>query len=230
MKFLAINFLIKVEIMKVLSIVLMFLFLMSYSCKVKEYEQGNNAVVNALKADKASYEVDKESLNLKFEFKKAYNLELEYLASIALVTFYDQSIEKLNKEGVKFINITIKLPTDEKIFQYAVGQVPYYKTAVNTSALFIENFLKSNMEANLQYVNTDILPKEKLLELNQIAATVMATNKIEDYAFDGFKLEPKENLLHAKAILNADKELLRVTIQVQLTTSKISYFGINDDL
>jgi hypothetical protein len=216
--------------MNIFKILIFSLVLTTFSCKVKEYEQGNNAVVNALKADKASYDVDDETVNLKFEFKKAYNLELEYLASIALVTFYDQSIEKLNKEGVKFINITIKHPTDEKTFQYAVGQVPYYKTAVNTSALFIDNFLKSNMEANLQYVNTDILPKEKLLELNQIAATVMATNKIEDYAFDGFKLEPKENLLHAKAILNADKELLRVTIQVQLTTSKISYFGINDDL
>jgi hypothetical protein len=197
---------------------------------VKEYEAGNKAVVDVLKVDKTDYEVDKESLNLKFEFKKAFNVELEYLASIALVTFYDQSIEKLNKEGVKFINITIKHPTDEKTFQYAVNQIPYYKAAVNTSAIFIDNFLKSNMEANLQYVNTDILPKEKLLELNQIAATVMATNKIEDYTFDGFKLDPKDNLLQTKAILNADKELLKVTIQIQLATSKISYFGINDDL
>lgn len=216
--------------MNAIKIVILSLVLTAFSCKVKEYEQGNNAVVNALKADKAGYDVDDETVNLKFEFKKAFNVELEYLASIALVTFYDQSIEKLNKEGVKFINITIKLPTDEKTFQYAVGQVPYYKTAVNTSAIFIDNFLKSNMEANLQYVNTDILPKEKLLELNQIAATVMATNKIEDYTFDGFKLDPKDNLLQTKAILNADKELLKVTIQIQLATSKISYFGINDDL
>jgi hypothetical protein len=36
--------------------------------------------------------------------------------------------------------------------------------------------------------------------------------------------------LQTKAILNADKELLKVTIQIQLATSKISYFGINDDL
>lgn len=230
MKFLAINFLIKVEIMKVLSIVLMFLFLMSYSCKVKEYEAGNKAVVDVLKVDKTDYDVDKESLNLNYEFKKAYNLELEYFASVALVTFYDNALEKIKKEGVKYINVTIKHPTDEKTFQYAASQIPYYKAAMNTSALFIDNFLKSNMEANLGYVNTELLPKEKLLELNQIAATIMATNKIEDYSFDGFKLDPNKNLMQAKAMLNADKEIFKITLQVNLETSKIIYFGINDEL
>lgn len=211
--------------------IIIFCFLcLSYSCKVKEYEKGKDIVVNTLKADKASYDVEDETIHLKLQFQKAYQIELEYLASIALVTFYDQSYEKLNKEGIKYINVTVKHPTDEKTFQYAVNQIPYYKSAINNSALFIENFLKSNMESNLQYVNTNILPKEKLLELNQIAATIMVTNKIEDYTFDGFKLDPKENLLQTKVILNADKELLKVTIQVQLATSKISYFGINDDL
>ncbi len=203
---------------------------MTYSCKVKEYEAGNKAVVDVLKVDKTDYDVDKEILNLKYEFKQAYSLELEYFASVALVTFYDNALEKIKKEGIKYINVTIKHPTDEKIFQYAVSQIPYYKAAINTSALFIDNFLKSNMEANLGYVNTQLLQKEKLLELNQIATTISATNKIEDYSFDGFKLDPDKNIMQVKAILNADKEIFKMTIQIELATSRITYFGINDGL
>jgi hypothetical protein len=197
---------------------------------VKEYEAGNKAVIDVLKVDKTDYDVDKEILNLKYEFKQAYSLELEYFASVALVTFYDNALEKIKKEGIKYINVTIKHPTDEKIFQYAVSQIPYYKAAINTSALFIDNFLKSNMEANLGYVNTQLLQKEKLLELNQIATTISATNKIEDYSFDGFKLDPDKNIMQVKAILNADKEIFKMTIQIELATSRITYFGINDGL
>ena len=216
--------------MKVLNIIFILLFFMTYSCKVKEYEAGNKAVIAVLKVDKTDYDVDKEILSLKYEFKQAYSLELEYFASVALVTFYDNALEKIKKEGIKYINVTIKHPTDEKTFQYAVSQIPYYKTAINTSALFIDNFLKSNMEANLGYVNTQLLQKEKLLELNQIASTISATNKIEDYSFDGFKLDPDKNIMQVKAILNADKEIFKMTIQIELATSRITYFGINDGL
>jgi hypothetical protein len=86
------------------------------------------------------------------------------------------------------------------------------------------------MEANLGYVNTQLLQKEKLLELNQIATTISATNKIEDYSFDGFKLDPDKNIMQVKAILNADKEIFKMTIQIELATSRITYFGINDGL
>lgn len=170
-------------------------------------------------------------LILTYEFEKPTTISTEYLSSIALISFSDTAISKIQNKHIEKFTICILQNGVNDTFSYLTKDLVNYKKALEISSFFVNNFIARRSIENKSIVDLKLISEENLSELDQISIQLSESSPIKAYTFDGFKINKEDpNVLQIRIQIHTEKESVVSSVQYNLAKSQIFYFGINDEL